>query len=351
MKVARRDRHRRPQRQGLQRPRVQGPEATPRRSSASRPRLHLEERPPTTSRTSRARRARGTTSSIANGFLMGDATAAVAKRFPDTKFAIVDFPCGRAQGEAEERRAASSSRSRRPGTSPASRLRRWRRAARSLGRRPGRPGRSSPSSPATSAGAKKAKPGTKTLLGLLAGLRRPGEVQGARAEPDRAGLEGRLRRSPAAAGSARSRPRRSRASGASASTPTRRYLGTHILTSATKKVDVARLHDTIGCRQRRQVQGRRRRPLHRQERWRRLRQGQRRGAPSRAALIAKLTAVSKQIASGKVKPPTQVARRQRHHVERAGLRARPSAFRTRCAGSDRRRRPRSRAAADAPRTP
>ena len=29
---------------------------------------------------------------IANGFLMGDATAAVAKRFPDTDFAIIDFP-------------------------------------------------------------------------------------------------------------------------------------------------------------------------------------------------------------------------------------------------------------------
>jgi basic membrane protein A and related proteins len=29
---------------------------------------------------------------VANGFLMGDATAAVAKRFPDTNFAIIDFP-------------------------------------------------------------------------------------------------------------------------------------------------------------------------------------------------------------------------------------------------------------------
>jgi basic membrane protein A len=29
---------------------------------------------------------------IANGFLMGDATAAVAKRFPKTNFAIIDFP-------------------------------------------------------------------------------------------------------------------------------------------------------------------------------------------------------------------------------------------------------------------
>ena len=29
---------------------------------------------------------------ISVGFLMGDATAAVAKRFPKTKFAIIDFP-------------------------------------------------------------------------------------------------------------------------------------------------------------------------------------------------------------------------------------------------------------------
>ena len=35
------------------------------------------------------------------------------------------------------------------------------------------------------------------------------------------------------------RPPRSRTSGASASTPTRRYLGAHILTSALKRVDVA----------------------------------------------------------------------------------------------------------------
>ena len=32
---------------------------------------------------------------IANGFLLGDSLAAVAKRFPDTKFAIIDFPVGR----------------------------------------------------------------------------------------------------------------------------------------------------------------------------------------------------------------------------------------------------------------
>ena len=42
---------------------------------------------------------------ISVGFLMGDATAAVAKRFPKTKFAIIDNSgvAKRAQGQAEER--------------------------------------------------------------------------------------------------------------------------------------------------------------------------------------------------------------------------------------------------------
>ena len=52
------------------------------------------------------------------------------------------------------------------------------------------------------AGAEKAAPGITTSGRLLAGLGRPGEVQGARAEPDRARLEGRL------PGRRRLRPRR-----------------------------------------------------------------------------------------------------------------------------------------------
>ena len=81
------------------------------------------------------------------------------------------------------------------------------------------------------------------------------------------------------------------------------YLGTHILTSATKKVDVAVFTitgqtakgtfkggvDTVftvknGGVGFGKVSGK---------------------APNRAALIAKLTAASKQLASGKVKPPTK----------------------------------------------
>jgi basic membrane protein A len=41
---------------------------------------------------------------VANGFLMGDATAAVAKRFPDTKFAIIDFPAAALKGTPKNAR-------------------------------------------------------------------------------------------------------------------------------------------------------------------------------------------------------------------------------------------------------
>ena len=36
---------------------------------------------------------------IGVGFLMGDQLAAVAKRFPDTKFAIVDYPAAALKGK------------------------------------------------------------------------------------------------------------------------------------------------------------------------------------------------------------------------------------------------------------
>ena len=55
---------------------------------------------------------------ISVGFLMGDATAAVASRFPNTKFAIIDFPAAGLKGKPKND-AAYSSRSRRPATSSA----------------------------------------------------------------------------------------------------------------------------------------------------------------------------------------------------------------------------------------
>jgi basic membrane protein A len=41
---------------------------------------------------------------VANGFLMGDATAAVAKRFPKTNFAIIDFPWVALKGKPKNAR-------------------------------------------------------------------------------------------------------------------------------------------------------------------------------------------------------------------------------------------------------
>ena len=161
---------------------------------------------------------------IGVGFAQGDAIAAVAKRFPDTSFAIVDVDQSFLKGkpanvqgllfreeqvgylvgylgalEAEKAGAKADQR-------------RWRlqgAAGRSVhrrvqGRRRGR------------------RPRDEGDVVVLAGLGGPGEVQGARAEPDRGGLEGRL------PGRRRVRPRRAvgrqgpAASGGSASTPTSR---------------------------------------------------------------------------------------------------------------------------------
>ena len=82
------------------------------------------------------------------------------------------------------------------------------------------------------------------------------------------------------------------------------FLGTHVLTSATKKVDVGRLPDDQ-ARALEGVEGRRRRRLQRQER------GVGYGkvttkAPNRVALVNLLGKWSKDIASGKVKPPRTV---------------------------------------------
>ena len=65
------------------------------------------------------------------------------------------------------------------------------------------------------------QPGRQDADRLLAGLRRPGEVQGDRAQPDRARARRSSSRSRASAASARSTPPRRRTSRASASTPTR----------------------------------------------------------------------------------------------------------------------------------
>ena len=71
-------------------------------STASGPRLHLEERGGLRPEPLDGRQ-QGYNLVIAVGFLMGDSTAAVAKKFPKTKFAIIDVNARRPEGQAEER--------------------------------------------------------------------------------------------------------------------------------------------------------------------------------------------------------------------------------------------------------
>ena len=125
------------------------------------------------------------------------------------------------------------------------------------------------------AGAKKADPGDQDAQRLLPGLRRPGEVQGDRAGPDRQGLEGRLPgRRPVRPRRRSTRPRR-RASRASASTPTRATSAPQVFTSALKKVDVAVLNAIKGVQDDKYT-GRPGRHQHVEVRRHRLRQAQRR---------------------------------------------------------------------------
>ena len=55
---------------------------------------------------------------IAVGFLMSDSTAAVAKRFPDTKFAIVDFPWAALKDARPRGRTSGPPSSTRPSSVP-----------------------------------------------------------------------------------------------------------------------------------------------------------------------------------------------------------------------------------------
>ena len=141
---------------------------------------------------------------IGVGFAQGDAIAATAKRFPDTRFAIVDVDqsflkgkpanvlgllfreqevgylvgyLGGARGEARRRRLDQRRR-----------------------RLQGAPGR--PLHRRLPGGRRGRRAGHEGALGLLAGLGGPGEVQGARPEPDRGRLEGGV------PGRGRVRPRR-----------------------------------------------------------------------------------------------------------------------------------------------
>ena len=144
---------------------------------------------PTTSRTSPALAKAKYDLVIAVGFLMADALDTVAKQFPDINFAIIDFDQSLDEVETQERpRPALQGAGgglprrlpRRPrhqgggGLAAGDRL--GRRAEDPAGRpvHRGLPGRR-----------QEGRPGDHDAERLLAGLRRPGEVQGARARPDR----------------------------------------------------------------------------------------------------------------------------------------------------------------------
>ena len=161
---------------------------------------------------------------IAVGFLMAEATEKVAGAFPDTNFAIIDSSQAAMKSKPKNVEGL---------------LFKENEAGYLVGYMAGLYAKDKGGDQVISAvgglkippvdayiagyqkGATDANPDIKTLNGYSRGLRRPGEVQGARAQPDRRGLAGRLPgRRPAAASARSTRPRR-RACRASASTPTR----------------------------------------------------------------------------------------------------------------------------------
>ena len=132
---------------------------------------------------------------IGVGYAQGDAIATAAKKFPNTKFAIVDVDQATLKGKPANVQGLlfreeqvgylagylAALEAKRAGGNADQRRRRLQGAAgRPLHRRATRPARRRPC------------PGIDGEVGVLAGLGRPGEVQGAGAEPDRRRLEGRL---------------------------------------------------------------------------------------------------------------------------------------------------------------
>ncbi len=238
---------------------------------------------------------------IANGFLMGDAVAAVARRFPDTSFAIIDFPWVALKGkpknvrglvfkEAEAGYLAGVAAATVAKGSPVS----------SVG------GQAVPAVVAFLAGYKAGAKKTAAATNVLSGYSEDFVDQAKCKELALNQIAAGSKVVFAAAGGCglgalqAAKEQNAWAIGVDAD---QAYLGTHILTSATKKVDFA-VSTTAGQMVDEKFKG---------------------GtdgvftvknggvgfgkvsvkAPNRAALIAKLTAISKQIAAGKVKAPAK----------------------------------------------
>lgn len=236
---------------------------------------------------------------IANGFLMGDALAAVAKRFPKTQFAIIDFPWVALKGKPKNARGLIFREAEAGYLAGV--------AAATVAK--GKPvaavgGQAVPAVVAFlagyEAGAKKTRKGTKTLEGYSEDFVDQAKckeialnqiAQGARVVFAAAGGCGL---------GALQAAKEKKVWGIGVDND-QAFLGTHILTSATKFVDRA-VFTTI-----RQVS---------EDAFKGGTDGVfnvKNGgvgfgkvsvkAPGRKALIAKLTAISKQIANGRIKPP------------------------------------------------
>jgi basic membrane protein A and related proteins len=236
---------------------------------------------------------------VANGFLMGDATAAVARRFPDTNFAIIDFPWVALKGkpknvrglvfkEAEAGYLAGVAAATVAKGAPVS----------SVG------GQDVPAVVAFlagyKAGATKTNPKTKVLSGYSQEFVDPAKCkelalnqisQGSKVVFAAAG----------GCGLGALQAAKEQGDWGIGVDSDQAYLGTHILTSATKKVDLAVFTTASQVKDDTFKGG--------TDGVFTVKNG---GvgygkvsvkAPNRAALIAKLNAVSKQIAAGKIKAP------------------------------------------------
>ena len=128
------------------------------------------------------------------GFLMADAVGTVAKKFPDTKFAIIDVDATAPEGQARQRPgpAVQGAGVRLPGGLPRRALRQGQQHQDDLERRRPEDPAGRPLHRRLPGRRQGGQPGDQDAQRLLPGLRRPGEVQGDRAQPDRPGLRGRL---------------------------------------------------------------------------------------------------------------------------------------------------------------
>ncbi len=131
---------------------------------------------------------------IGVGFAQGDAIATVAKKYPEHQVRNRRRRSGDAQGQADERRSASCSARSRSGISrlPGRARGEARRREQDQRRRRVQGAAGRPLHRGLPGGREGSGARHRRQVGLLAGLGRPGEVQGARAQPDRGGLEGRV---------------------------------------------------------------------------------------------------------------------------------------------------------------